>query len=449
MKFKLKRICFSLLLILVLSYGLLGCSDRIETTEATDEIKNVPIEKPVETIAETTTPAIFNTLNETLEQYQPQVSILSPKSERVYQDNNIEVKLQVQDLPIFKDEELQMGPHLTILLDNQPYEAIYDLEKPIILKELSPGTHTIRVFASRPWNESFKNDGAYAQTTFHIFTKTDENNPDSSIPLLTYNRPNGDYGAEPIMLDYYLTNAPLHLVAQEDSEDDIVDWKIKVTINNQVFVLDEWRTIYLKGFKKGKNWVKLEFIDENGDKVKNAFNTTVRVITYNTDGQDTLSKLVRGEISSELAKAIVVENYQPQPIETTPLVEEEIPEIEEESPVVEDEAPVVEEEIPEIEEETPVVVEETPIVEDEAPVVEEEIPEIEEETPVVEENTPEIDQNNPEIEEENSSKIEEETLEIEEENPVIEEESSIMEEDNPTFEEESSIVEEEITVFEE
>jgi len=33
------------------------------------------------------------------------------------------------------------------------------------------------------------------------FTKTPDNNPDAE-PLLTYSRPKGSYGAEPILLDF-------------------------------------------------------------------------------------------------------------------------------------------------------------------------------------------------------------------------------------------------------
>jgi len=72
----------------------------------------------------------------------------------------------------------------------------------------------------------------------HIFTKTQDNNPDAVQPLLTYSRPKGSYGAEPILLDF--TNAPLHLVAQDNPNDDIADWRIRCTINGNSFVLDRW-----------------------------------------------------------------------------------------------------------------------------------------------------------------------------------------------------------------
>jgi hypothetical protein len=186
------------------------------------------------------------------------------------------------------------------------------------------------VFASRPWDESFKNEGAYAQTTFHILTKTNDNNPAPTLPLLTYSRPQGTYGAEPIMLDFYLTNAPLHLVAQENPEDKIKDWRIRVTVNGESFTADEWQPIYLKGFQKGNNWVQLELLDEDGNNLENAFNNTVRLVTYEPKQKDTLAKLVEGKISVEEARPIVEAGYRakvvpiPEVIET-PAVEEKEP----------------------------------------------------------------------------------------------------------------------------
>jgi hypothetical protein len=277
-------------------------------------------------IVEVSPPSAIQELRQGLESYQPQVSILSPKSDEILEDNNVTLKFQVDNLPIFKNSELGLGPHLHVFLDNQPYQAVYDLIQPLVFSDLAPGTHTVRVFASRPWHESFKNEGAYAQTTFHIFTKTEENQPNSTQPLLTYSRPQGSYGAEPIMLDFYLTNAPLHLVAQKRPDDEIVDWRIRCTVNGKSFIIDKWQPIYLEGFKPGKNWVKLELIDEQGNPLKNVYNTTSRVLNYEPNGTDTLSQLVRGELAVANARGIVDPNYKPEVLEpetvTTP---EEVP----------------------------------------------------------------------------------------------------------------------------
>jgi hypothetical protein len=305
------RKLFASLMAVVLSLSLVSCGDRATPTEVSRS--SGPASAPLAgRISEVSPPEVIQELRQALEDYQPQVAIVSPQPDEVLQDTTVTARFQVQDLPIFKNEQLGLGPHLHVILDNQPYEAVYSLDQPLVLKDLAPGTHTLRVFASRPWHESFKNEGAYAQTTFHLFTKTPNNSPDPALPLLTYSRPKGSYGAEPIMLDFYLTNAPLHLVAQEDPEDDIVDWRIRCTVNGQSFVFDRWQPLYLKGFQPGNNWVQLEFLDEQGNSVTNVFNNTVRLITYEPNGKDTLSRLTRGELSAADAKGIVDPSYVPE-----------------------------------------------------------------------------------------------------------------------------------------
>ncbi|MDB9313738.1 hypothetical protein PN462_11560 [Spirulina sp. CS-785/01] len=295
-------------LIGVVSWGLVGCSDRIESSTPSDQTPQGQT-----TLAEAAPPRPLQQLNLQLDDYQPQVEITTPQPNQVLSDTTVEVQLQVSDLPIFRDETLQLGPHLEVILDNHPPQEVYNLETPLVFSDLEPGTHTLRVFASRPWHESFKNEGAYAQTTFHLFAPSRDNNPDPQLPLLTYNSPQGDYGAEPILLDFYLTNAPLRLVGQDQADDPIGDWRVQVTVNGKSFYLDQWQPIYLSGFKEGTNWVKLDFLDEQGNPVANEYNNTVRVVNYHPQGEDPLSKLVRGEIAVADAQAIVDPDYQKEP----------------------------------------------------------------------------------------------------------------------------------------
>jgi hypothetical protein len=271
-------------------------------------------------LSEVNTPDAIAKLAPTLEKYHPQVQILSPKADEVLSDDRVTVKLQVNDLPLFKHPELGLGNHLHVILDKQTYQGVYDLTQPLVLKNLTAGTHSLRVFASRPWHESYKNEGAYAQTTFHVLTKTAENNPNPQQPLLTYSRPTGIYSAEPIMLDYYLSNAPSHLVAK-GSEGSLPDWRIRATVNGQQFILDRWAPIYLEGFKLGKNWVKLELVDDLGNPLPNVYNDTVSILTYDPQNKDTLAKLVRGELNPNLAMTLVDQNYQaPTPVIAAPPV---------------------------------------------------------------------------------------------------------------------------------
>ena len=304
----------SLVMAIALCFYLTACGGEQKTEN------QAPVQKVATTsITEVSPPAEIQRLSRLLESYEPQVSIISPKPDQVLDDTQVSVKFDVKNLPIFKNADFGLGPHIHVTLDNQEYKAVYDLNQTATFDHLSAGTHTIRAFASRPWHESFKNQGAYAQTTFHVLTKTGENTPADKTPLLTYSRPVGSYGAEPIMLDFYLQNAPLHLLTQDlDKAEDINnDWKVRATIDGQTFTFDRWEPMYLKGFKQGKNWVKLELIEEDGDAIANVFNSTAHLIDFQPNGLDTLSRLVSGEKIVNI-DVIVNPDYVPPTPEPSP-----------------------------------------------------------------------------------------------------------------------------------
>ena len=365
----MKTICYYLLAI-ILSCGLVSC-DTIHLPSnfkgfPVSEIRNVAFDNGDRSLSEVAPPDVIQKLARIIDKYQPQVAIVSPRSNLTVKDTTVEVKVAVEDYPLFKDDRSGIGPHLNLILDNEPYTEIYNLEEPIILQNLKPGTHTIRLLAETPWHESFKNPEAYAQTSFNILTETAENKSDRDLPLLTYNQPYGVYSTEPILLDFYLTNVNLN------------DWQVRATINEQSFIIDEWQPIYLEGFQEGNNLIQLELLDGNGEVIENEFNQPIHLITYDrtSSQQDTLAQLVTNKISFDEAVAIATQNYYIQPVGEP----EEVETITEELSI---EAPA-EEEIKTIEEvEEPVVQElpeESPLETTEEVITEEEtVEEIEEE----------------------------------------------------------------------
>ncbi len=302
----------SLLVAIALCFYLTACGGDSKPVSKKDTGKKVDV--ATTKVIEVSPPSEIQKLSRLLDRYEPQVSIVSPKPDEILDDAQVDVKFDVKNLPIFKNADFGLGPHIHVTLDNQEYKALYDLKQSVTFDRLSPGTHTIRAFASRPWHESFKNQGAYAQVSFNVLTKTGENTPDAKTPLLTYSRPVGTYGAEPILLDFYLQNAPLHSLAKEEASVD--DWQVRATVNGQSFTFDRWEPIYLKGFKQGKNWVKLELLEDDGDAIPNVFNSTAHVIDFQPNGTDTLARLVRGEKIANI-EAIVNPNYVPPTPEPT------------------------------------------------------------------------------------------------------------------------------------
>ena len=310
----------------VFALGLTGCtqsSPPIRLLDLPDRLTGSETRKLSGNISEVAPPAVFLDLANLASDLQPQVKIVYPKPNQTVKETQVAVEVSLKGLSIYKDDETQLGPHLKVIIDNQPARDVYRLDESIEFSDLLPGSHTLRVLAVLPWGETFKNADAYAQSTFHVLAATGENTPAADSPVLTYSEPQGVFGAQPVPLDFYLSNAPLHLVAQESVEDDVRDWQIRCTVDGQSFLFDQWKPIYLQGLKPGQNWVQVELVDDKGDRIPGPFNSTVRLINYDPNQKDTLSKLIRGELPIEQIGQIVIPDYVPPVIEETPL--EELP----------------------------------------------------------------------------------------------------------------------------
>lgn len=241
---------------------------------------------------------------------EPKITVVEPKNGATVNSSTVKVKLSLSgDLKGYKpmmNMETKMGNHIHIILDNQPYEAYYNLDQEFELRNVADGEHTIRFFPSRPWHESYKNEGAFQMVKFTVkdggadATKpvtTNSNQPmsnaaptpegkavqpstagavDLAKPLLTYSRPKGEYpGAEAdaIMIDFWLLNAKL--------QGDGGEYRVKYSVDGgEAKFIDKWQPIWLSGWSNGKHSVKLELVDKAGNLVDNGgYNSTTREIT--------------------------------------------------------------------------------------------------------------------------------------------------------------------------
>jgi hypothetical protein len=211
------------------------------------------------------------------------------------------------------DEATHTGNHIHVILDNQPYEAYYNINEPFELRNVADGDHTLRVFPSRPWHESYKNDGAFQMVKFTVKgggadstqpattnsgqqmansnanteakptpegkamqPTTAEASFDPKKPLLTYSRPKGEYknaDADAVMIDFWLTNGKLN--------GDGGEYRVRYTVDNgDAKYIDKWGPIWISGWTAGKHTVRLELVDQNGQTVDNGgYNATSRDIT--------------------------------------------------------------------------------------------------------------------------------------------------------------------------
>jgi hypothetical protein len=281
---------------LALLVGMWGCSQQSSPISiADDALKSALNQGP--SIEEVSPPAAIQQLRRSLSSQDPQVKIVGLKPDATIEQTTVSIRFDVDDFSIFKDPELALGPHLTVLLDDEPYAEVYDTKQSITLTDLKPGTHNLQVFASTPWHESLKIPGAFDRLSFNVFAPTSSaDRVTASQPHLIYSQPEGEYGAEPILLDYILTS-PLGQTRQSS--------KVKVTINGDSFVTEEQPPIYLKGFKSGTNWVKVEVLGANEKAIANPLSETIQLVTLKPGGTDTLSKLTRGDLDAKDTEQIV------------------------------------------------------------------------------------------------------------------------------------------------
>lgn len=243
---------------------------------------------------------------------QPTLKIVQPAANSTVNGSTVKVKLEISgDLKGYTphmDEATKTGNHIHVILDNQPYEAYYNIDREFELRNVADGEHTLRVFPSRPWHESYKNQGAFQMVKFTVKNGgADVNKPattnsgqqmsntnaaptpegkdmqnstagavDATKPLLTYSRPKGEYkgaDADPIMIDFWLANAQL--------KGEGGNYRVRYTIDGGTpQYIDKWAPIWLAGWTSGKHTIKLELVDDDGNVIDNGgYNSTTREIT--------------------------------------------------------------------------------------------------------------------------------------------------------------------------
>ena len=154
------------------------------------------------------------------------------------------------------------GQHIHFIVNNGPYSAHYTDS---FSKGFEKDSNVILAFLSRSYHESVKNKDAY------ILTQVGESDIDIENEFLFYSRPKGTYkGAdtENLLLDFYLVNTEISKNGN----------KVRATIQNTEFIIDEWAPYYIKGLSKGEINIKLELIDSSGNLIKTPFNPSTRKV---------------------------------------------------------------------------------------------------------------------------------------------------------------------------
>jgi len=138
------------------------------------------------------------------------------------------------------------------------------------LAKIEDKNSIILAFLSRSHHESVKNPNAY------ILKQLGEgNNVNLENEFIFYSRPKGTYkGAdtEKLLLDFYLVNTDL------DPEGNKVKISIRQNDKTHDFLVDEWTPFYIEGLDKGKVFITLELLDNDGELIETPFNPSSRTV---------------------------------------------------------------------------------------------------------------------------------------------------------------------------
>ena len=180
-----------------------------------------------------------------------------------FETNNYELGIQTSNELNYNLANSDKGQHIHFIVNNDPYSAHYSEN---FTKKINQGD-ILLAFLSRSYHESVKNPEAY------VFTEMgNKKEIDLTNEFLFYSRPKGKYVGEDtkkLLLDFYLINTE---ISEQGN-------KVRATIEDTEFIIDEWVPYYIEGLPKGEITIKLELINSNGDLIETRFNPSIRTIT--------------------------------------------------------------------------------------------------------------------------------------------------------------------------
>ncbi len=194
------------------------------------------------------------------------LELLTPDDSLVFEQIQLRFRVEDYQLGIRTPGERakilansQKGQHIHLIVDERPYMAKYDKEFAL---ELEPGKHTILAFLSRSFHESIKNPEAFELREVVVGESGEALSSTISEPGIFFSRPKGKYVVDdventPILLDFYLANVDLGRGS-----------RVKAIIDDNEFVLPEWKPYFIYGLDEGEHTISLELINTKGERIE-------------------------------------------------------------------------------------------------------------------------------------------------------------------------------------
>jgi hypothetical protein len=162
------------------------------------------------------------------------------------------------------------GNRLHVILDNESPRPHVDTRRPLVIKNLKEGGHTLRVYAVRPDGTAIDMPETFAMVHFFVKKKDFQNYADPRKPFITLNFPDGGmvdldvHGR--LCFDYLVRNAEL-------SEGG---FQVRYTIQSYTGTVSRPGPFYFANVKPGKQTLIVELVSSSGITALGAFNRVER-----------------------------------------------------------------------------------------------------------------------------------------------------------------------------
>jgi hypothetical protein len=221
-------------------------------------------------LQEVSPPAAVLQFKDALGEKLPQLKILEPANGAAVADGAWTLRVKVSDWPLIDGGSLGLGPHLLVMLDDEPPRVLTATQTE--MPPLSPGSHRLTVVAAWPWGEVIKSHGAFDQIRMH---RAAANSlavpaPGSAQLFVTSPSSNSKKMAEPVLVDWLLIDAPLQNLRQDDAS-----WRLRITVNGESFLVDQQTPLWLSGWRPEANALLWELVDSRGVALNPPFNSIV------------------------------------------------------------------------------------------------------------------------------------------------------------------------------
>jgi len=183
----------------------------------------------------------------------PKVTIQSPQDGQVMPWETVDVFVQVENLTVSED-----GHRLHVIVDNGSPIEHTNVLRPVILRGLAPGAHTLRIFAVKPDGKMLPNPEALMRVDFYVRRQDFSNFQPMDRPYLT-------------------VNLPMDGIAIPDPEGTHQapmgkgKYRVKAVMNGVETIVSTRDPHPWGGLADGRHRVVIELIDEDGDPVSEIF----------------------------------------------------------------------------------------------------------------------------------------------------------------------------------